>query len=81
MFFKIGILWKFRNIHSKTPVLKSLPNKVTNLQSCKFIKKRLQHSYYLVNIAKFLETAFFYPPKTLTNEGDAHFSEFDFTSQ
>ena len=34
----------FCNIHRKTPLLESLFNK--------FIKKRLQHRYFLVNIAK-----------------------------
>ena len=49
---------KFRNIHRKTPVLESLFNKVAGLQVCNFIKKRLQHRYFLLNIAKFLKTAF-----------------------
>ena len=29
------------------------------LKTCIFIKKRLQHKYFPVNIAKFLRTAFF----------------------
>ena len=40
-------------------MLESLFNKVAGLQSCNFIKKRLQHSCSHVNIAKFLRTPFF----------------------
>ena len=40
----------------KTLVLESLFNKVTGLQTCNFIKKRLQHRCFPVNIAKFLRT-------------------------
>ena len=50
--------WKFRNINRKTPVSESLLNKVTDFQSCNFIKKGLQHRYFPVNIAKFLRTSF-----------------------
>ena len=49
----------FRNNHRKTPVLESLFNKVAHLKACSFIKKRLQHRCFHVNIAKFLRTAFF----------------------
>ena len=31
-------------------------NKVAGLQVCNFIKKRLQHRYFLVNIGKFIRT-------------------------
>ena len=37
-------------------VLKSLFNKVAGLQAWNFIKKRFQHSCFLVNIVKFLTT-------------------------
>ena len=37
-------------------MLKSLFNKVESIQACSFIKKRLQHMYFPVNIAKFLRT-------------------------
>ena len=40
----------------KTPVLKSLFNKVA--EACNFIKKRLQHRCFPVNIAKYLRTTF-----------------------
>ena len=41
-------------------MLKSLFNKITCLQACNFIKKRLQLSCFPVNIAKLLRTVFFY---------------------
>ena len=52
---------KFRNIHKKTPVLQPLFNKVPclSLKACNFIKKRLWHKCFPVNIANFLRTAFF----------------------
>ena len=38
----------------KTPVLKPLLNKVPGCKACNFAKKRIQHSCFPVNIAKFL---------------------------
>ena len=52
MFFEIGVL-KVCNIHRKASVLDSLFSKVASLETYKFIKKRLQHRYFL-NIANFL---------------------------
>ena len=49
---------KFRNIHRKTLVLESLFNNVAGLQGCNFLKKRLQHRCFPVNIGKFLRNAF-----------------------
>ena len=46
--------WKFRNIHGKTPILKSVFDKVAGLKDWK-----LQHRCFPVNISKFLRTAFF----------------------
>ena len=40
----------------KTPVPQSLFDKVVGLQICNFIKKRLQHRCFSVNIVKFLRT-------------------------
>ena len=40
-------------------MLESLFNKVACLEACNFIKKRLQRRCFLMNIAKFLRTAFF----------------------
>ena len=45
-----------RNIHRKMPLLESLFNKVAGLLACNFIKKRLQHRCFPVNVAKFLRT-------------------------
>ena len=53
MFFEIGVL-KACNIHRKTPVLESIFSKAATLVACNFIKKRLQHRCFPVNIAKFL---------------------------
>ena len=39
-------------------MLESLFNNVTGLKASKFIKKRLQHRYFLVKFAKFLITFF-----------------------
>ena len=50
--------WKFHNIHRKTPVLNFLFNKAVSLKACNFIKKRLQHSSFPVNIVKSLLAAF-----------------------
>ena len=49
----------FRNNHRKTPVLEPLSNKVAHLKASSFIKERLQHRCFQVNIAKILITAFF----------------------
>ena len=49
-------LQKFRS--RKTPVLEFLFNKDAGLKLSNFMKKRLQHRYFPVNIAKFLRTAF-----------------------
>ena len=50
---------KFRNIHRKTLVLESVFNKVAGLKAYNFIKKRLQHRCFPVDIAEFLRTSFF----------------------
>ena len=43
----------------KTLVLESLFNKHAGLQACNFIKNRLQHRCFPVDIAKFLRTTYF----------------------
>ena len=53
MFFEIGVL-KVCNILRKTPVLESHFNNVACLEACNFIKKRLQHNCFPMNIEKFL---------------------------
>ena len=49
------------------PVLESLFNKVSDLKAFKFIKKRLQHKCFPVNIAKFSRAKF------LKNSSGGHF--------
>ena len=39
-------------------MLDSLFKKVVGLEACKYIKRKLQHRCFPVNIAKFLRTAF-----------------------
>ena len=56
LFFKKRCPEKFHKFHRKNSVLESLCNKVTNLQGCDFIKKRLQHRCFPVKCAKFVRT-------------------------
>ena len=51
---KKAVLKNFANIHMKMAVVESLSDKVSGLQACNFVKKRLQHRCLPVNIAKFL---------------------------
>ena len=48
------LLLRFYNILRKILVFESLFNEVAGLQACNFIKKKLQHRCFPVNIAKFL---------------------------
>ena len=50
MFFKKGVLKTFA-IFTKKHL--SAFNNITVLEACSFTKKRLQHSYFPVSIAKF----------------------------
>ena len=55
----VDILQNIRSLiflNRKTPVLESLFNRVAGLQACNFMKKRLQHSCFPMNIVKFLRT-------------------------
>ena len=45
---------KFRKFYRKTPALESVFNKVPDLRTCNFLKKRLQHRFFPVNFAKHL---------------------------
>ena len=60
MIFKIGVLKDFAIFTGTTTVIGSLFNNVAGLKFCDFIKKRLQHRCFPVNIVKFLGTAFFF---------------------
>ena len=55
IFWKI-LLQNVSNIPRKAPMLESLFNKVSGLQAWSFIRKRLQHRCFHVNIAKYLRT-------------------------
>ena len=46
----------YEKLYLKTFVLESLFNKVAGLKAYNLIKKRLQHSCFPVNIAKFVRT-------------------------
>ena len=56
IFCKKTVLKNFATF-TQTSVLESLFNKVEGLKVCKFIKKRLQHRCFPVNIANFLKTS------------------------
>ena len=65
MFFKIEGSLKFRNIHKKLLMLESLSNQdLLKKGLLNFIKKRLQHRCFPVNIAKLFKNSFLYrlPP-------------------
>ena len=47
----------FCSIHRETPVFKSLFHKVADLQTCNFIKERIQHKCF--SDAKFLWNTYF----------------------
>ena len=64
MFFKIGVLKNFCNIHGETPVLKSLLNKVAGLKACNFISKETPRHMFSCELCKIFKNTFFYgaPP-------------------
>ena len=45
--------WKFFKFHKKTPVFEPLFNKIAGLESCNFIKKRLQRRCFPVKLWNF----------------------------
>ena len=59
MFFKRGVLKNFAIFTGKTSMLESRFNKVAGLKVCSFIKKRLQHCCFPLNVRKLSGTAFF----------------------
>ena len=48
------VFLEFHKIHRKTPV----PESIFEAQACNFIKKRLWHRCFPLNVAKFLRTPF-----------------------
>ena len=59
MFFKRGVLKNFAIFTGKTSMLEYRFNKVAGLKVCSFIKKRLQHCCFPLNVRKLSGTAFF----------------------
>ena len=68
MFSKISIPKNFENFTG--PVLESLFNTIAGLQSCNFIKKRLQHRHFPVKFARFLKTLFFLQDTPVAASGE-----------
>ena len=62
----------------ETPVLESLFNTVAGHQAFNFIRKRLQHRYFPVNIAKLYKSSFFIeqPRWRLLFEGEGAIQEY-----
>ena len=58
VFCKKSCSQKFRKIHRKNLCQSLFFNKVTGLRPVTLLKKRLLHSYFPVNVAKFLRTPF-----------------------
>ena len=55
--YVISCLHLLQHVFTKrTPVMEPLFNKIEGYQTCGFIKKRLQHRYFLVNFRKFIRT-------------------------
>ena len=52
------IFLRISQYSQKTPVLESFFNKAAGQKACNFIKKELQSSCFLVNVAKFLRATF-----------------------
>ena len=62
LFLKVGALKNFWKTHTETVLSESLFNEVVSLQTGNFIKKRLQHRRFPLNIAKFLRKTFYRTP-------------------
>ena len=60
MFFKIGVLKNFANIHRKTTVLESLFNKVAGRKACNFIKKETPTQAFSVEYCQIFKKSYFY---------------------
>ena len=59
VFCEKGVLRNLTIIHRKTPVQKSLFNKVPGLRPATLLKRRLWHKCFLVNFVKSLRTLFY----------------------
>ena len=58
MVFTLVALKNFANFAGKIHVMESLFKKDSSPQACKFIKKRLQHRYFPVKLARFSRALF-----------------------
>ena len=58
MVYTLGTLKHFANFIGKIHVLESLFKKASGPQACNLIKKRLQHRYFPVNLARFSRVIF-----------------------
>ena len=58
VFCKKGVMKKLGKIQRKTPVLESLFNKVATRWLATLLKKKLLHTHFLLNFAKFFVTPF-----------------------
>ena len=59
VFYKKFLKVVLKNFATFTPMLESLFNKVADLNASNFIKKRLRHRYFPVNIAEFFKNIYF----------------------
>ena len=58
MFFEIGALKKYRNVHNKIPVLELLFNENADTKACNYFKNRLQHRCFSVKFAASFRASF-----------------------
>ena len=58
MVFTLGALKNFANFTGKIHMLESLFKKALGTQTCKFIKKTLQHGYFLAKLTRFSRALF-----------------------
>ena len=75
MFFKINVLKNFARFTKKEPVLESLFNKVTSLQTYNFIKMRLQQRCFSGENREIFKNTYIYktPPVAASKLLLAHF--------
>ena len=69
MFFKIGDLKKFRNIHRKAPLLDSFLKKVGGLQICNFIQKETPTQVFSCEYYEIFKNTLFYRTPPIADSG------------
>ena len=76
VFCKKKFFKKFCKFHKITPVLEFLFNKIAGLQTCNFIKNRLQYRCFTVKFAKFFKSTYFEEhPRTAASKNRDSFLE------